>query len=162
MPESMTASGGSFVCALPGSHRVGCSAALALFRRQPQSIAACRYPPAGRTLCDMGTKSRETIYGASVRPPRSAQQRRARLPIGSPAKLGTSRMLAFQGPAPPSPPLGDALNAGLSLSRSKMPRLQHASNRRARHRSPAEDHANPRIGAIHALQRLLRGSQLSV
>jgi hypothetical protein len=38
----------------------------------------------------MGSKSRETIYGSSIR----------------------ARMLGFKGPAQPSPALGDALNAG--------------------------------------------------
>jgi hypothetical protein len=36
-------------------------------RHRPQSVAACLSIVAGRILSRMGTKSRETIYGASVR-----------------------------------------------------------------------------------------------
>ena len=98
----------------------------------------------------MGTKSRETIYGASVRPPRSAQQRRARLLIGSPAKLGTSRMLAFQGPAPPSPPLGDALNAGYLYLEVKCLGCNT-------HQTVALDIVRrPKTTSIHELERYMR------
>jgi hypothetical protein len=59
----------------------------------------------------MGTKSRETIYGASVRAAaeRAAEARKQadRLTV----EAWNKRMLAFQGPLP-SPTLGDALNAG--------------------------------------------------
>src|SRR3954466_14989281 len=60
----------------------------------------------------MGTKSRETIYGASVRAAaeRAAEARKEadRLAVDA----WNKRMLGFQGPAQPSPTLGDALNAG--------------------------------------------------
>jgi len=60
----------------------------------------------------MGTKSRETIYGASVRAAaeRAAEARKAadRLAV----EAWNKRMLGFQGPAQPSPALSDALNAG--------------------------------------------------
>jgi hypothetical protein len=60
----------------------------------------------------MGTKSRETIYGASVRAAaeRATEARKAadRLAV----EAWNKRMLGFQGPAQPSPTLGDALNAG--------------------------------------------------
>jgi len=36
-------------------------------RHRPQSVAACLSRATGRILSRMGTKSRETIYGASVR-----------------------------------------------------------------------------------------------
>jgi hypothetical protein len=56
----------------------------------------------------MGTKSRETIYGASVRAAaeRAAEARREadRLAV----EAWNKRMLAFQGPAPLSPTLSDA------------------------------------------------------
>src|SRR4029077_17609001 len=60
----------------------------------------------------MGTKSRETIYGASVR---AAAERatHARQEADTLAcEAWNKRMLAFRGPAQPSPTLGDALNAG--------------------------------------------------
>jgi hypothetical protein len=60
----------------------------------------------------MGTKSRETIYGGSVRASaeRAAEARKQadRLAVAA----WNKRMLGFQGPAQPSPTLGDALNAG--------------------------------------------------
>jgi hypothetical protein len=62
----------------------------------------------------MGTKSRETIYGASVRAAAEqaaeARKQADRLAVAA----WNARMLAFQGPAQPSPTLGDALNAGYS------------------------------------------------
>src|SRR5262245_37251419 len=63
-------------------------------------------------LLSMGNKSRETIYGASVRAAaeRAAEARRQadRLAV----EAWNKRMLGFKGPAQPSPTLGDALNAG--------------------------------------------------
>src|ERR1700731_2516722 len=60
----------------------------------------------------MGTKSRETIYGGSIR----ASARRARVARKEADRLArlalNQRILRFQGPAQPSPELGDALNAG--------------------------------------------------
>jgi hypothetical protein len=60
----------------------------------------------------MGTKSRETIYGASVRAAadRATQSRKEADRLA--CEAWNKRMLAFQGPAQPSPALGDALNAG--------------------------------------------------
>jgi hypothetical protein len=60
----------------------------------------------------MGSKSRETIYGASIRAAaeRAADARKEadRLAVEG----WNKRMLGFQGPAQPSPALGDAINAG--------------------------------------------------
>src|SRR6478609_9205875 len=62
----------------------------------------------------MGTKSRETIYGGSIRAAaeRAAEARKQadRLAV----EAWNKRMLGFQGPAQPSPTLGDALNARYS------------------------------------------------
>jgi hypothetical protein len=60
----------------------------------------------------MGTKSRETIYGASVRAA-AARATEARKDADRLAvEAWNKRMLGFQGPAQPSPALGDAINAG--------------------------------------------------
>ena len=60
----------------------------------------------------MGTKSRETLYASSVRAA-AEQAARARRDADSLACIAwTKRMLGFQGPAQPSPMMGDALNAG--------------------------------------------------
>src|ERR1700761_5747171 len=60
----------------------------------------------------MGTKSREAIYGSSLRAPTGrageARKHANRLAV----KAWNDRMLGYQGPAQPSPALGDALNAG--------------------------------------------------
>jgi hypothetical protein len=60
----------------------------------------------------MGTKSRETLYGASVRAAaeQAAEARKKADRLACDA--WNQRMLAFQGPAQPSPTLGDCLNAG--------------------------------------------------
>lgn len=60
----------------------------------------------------MTTKSRENIYGASVR---AAAQRAEEAPTTADrlaCEAWNQRMLGFQGPAQPSPALGDAINAG--------------------------------------------------
>ena len=93
---------------------------LALFDRpEPvggtSSTAICSGLPVHRDpahLLAMGTKSRETIYGASVRAAaeRATEARKEadRLAVAA----WNKRMLGFQGPAQPSPALGDAINAG--------------------------------------------------
>jgi hypothetical protein len=62
--------------------------------------------------CLMGTKSRERIYGSSVRhsAERAAEARKEA--DGLACIASNQRMLGFKGPAQPSPGLGDALNAG--------------------------------------------------
>lgn len=60
----------------------------------------------------MGTKSRESIYGSSIRASaecaRDARSRHDQLACVA----WNQRMLGYKGPAQPSPALGDALNAG--------------------------------------------------
>jgi hypothetical protein len=60
----------------------------------------------------MGTKSRERIYGASIRhaAERAAHARKEADALACDA--WNKRMLGYKGPAQPSPTLGDALNAG--------------------------------------------------
>jgi hypothetical protein len=72
----------------------------------------------GRILTRMGTKSRETIYGSSVRAAaeRAAEARKQADRLACDA--WNKRMLGFQGPAQPSPALGDAINAlGSAISK---------------------------------------------
>jgi hypothetical protein len=60
----------------------------------------------------MGTKSRDRLYGSALR----AAEERAATARKEADKLAcdawNKRMLAFKGPAQPSPTLGDALNDG--------------------------------------------------
>jgi hypothetical protein len=60
----------------------------------------------------MGTKSRETIYGSSIRASaeRAAAARKEADQLA--CQAWNQRMLGYKGPAQPSPALGDALNAG--------------------------------------------------
>jgi hypothetical protein len=60
----------------------------------------------------MGTKSRESIYGASIRASaeRAKQARKGADRLA--CEAWNQRMLGYKGPAQPSPALGDALNAG--------------------------------------------------
>ena len=60
----------------------------------------------------MGTKSRETIYGASVRAAAEQAAEARKTADRLACEAWNKRMLGFQGPAQPSPALGDALNAG--------------------------------------------------
>ena len=60
----------------------------------------------------MTTKSREYIYGSSIKASaeaaRDARKEADRLTCAA----WNQRMLGYKGPAQPSPPLGDSLNAG--------------------------------------------------
>src|SRR6476659_3335785 len=91
----------------PRSSRPLCPA-----RYPPQSVAACLSRAARRILSRMGSKSRETIYGGSMRAAaeRAAEARKQADRLA--CEAWNKRMLGFQGPAQPSPALGDALNAG--------------------------------------------------
>jgi hypothetical protein len=66
----------------------------------------------GRCSAGMTTKSREHLFGSSVRvaAERAAKARREADQLA--CKAWNMRMLGFKGPAQPSPALGDALNAG--------------------------------------------------
>ena len=79
------------------------------------STAICSGLPVHRRpahLSRMGNKSRETIYGASVRAAaeRATEARKEADKLA--VEAWNKRMLGFQGPAQPSPTLGDAINAG--------------------------------------------------
>jgi hypothetical protein len=62
----------------------------------------------------MGTKSRESIYGASVKAAAEQAAGARKTADRLACEAWNKRMLGFQGPAQPSPALGDALNAGYS------------------------------------------------
>ena len=60
----------------------------------------------------MGTKSRETIYGSTIRiSAQRAKEARKKADVLA-CEAWNFRMLGYKGPAQPSPTLGDALNAG--------------------------------------------------
>src|SRR4051794_6047791 len=74
--------------------------------------AACLSIAGGRILSRMGTKSRETIYGASIRAAAERATEARKEADRFAVEAWNKRMLGFQGPAQPSPALGGALNAG--------------------------------------------------
>jgi hypothetical protein len=59
----------------------------------------------------MGTKTRESIYGASVRTSAERAKAARRQADKLACEAWNQRMLGFRGPAQPSPTLGDAPNA---------------------------------------------------
>ena len=104
----------------------------------------------------MGTKSRESIYGASVR----ALEERATEARKRADKLAceawNKRMLAFQGPAQPSPTLGDALNAGYLYLEVKCLGC-------STHQTVALDIIRrPKTTAVHELERYMRCKDCSL
>src|ERR1700739_4909722 len=60
----------------------------------------------------MGTKSREAIYGSSIRASAERTAEARKQADGLACEAWNQRMLGYRGPAQPSPALGDALNAG--------------------------------------------------
>ena len=103
----------------------------------------------------MGSKSRETIYGASVRAAaeRATEVRKEadRLAV----EAWNKRMLGFQGPAQPSPALGDAINAGYGYLEVKC----LGGNT---HRTVALDIVRrPKATPVHELERYMRCRQCS-
>jgi ribosomal protein S27E len=98
----------------------------------------------------MGTKSRETIYGGSVRAAagRAMEARKAadRLAV----EAWNKRMLGFQGPAQPSPTISDALNAGCGYLEVRCPGCNT-------HQTVALDIVRrPKTTPVHELERYMR------
>jgi hypothetical protein len=60
----------------------------------------------------MSTRSRERIYGSSIRASAERARETRRIADLAAVKAWNDRMLGYQGPAQPSPTIGDALNAG--------------------------------------------------
>jgi hypothetical protein len=103
----------------------------------------------------MGTKSRETIYGASIRTAaeRATEARKEadRLAV----EAWNKRMLGFQGPAQPSPALGDALNAEYRYLEVKCLGCNT-------HQTVALDIVRrPKTTPVHELERCMRCRQCS-
>jgi hypothetical protein len=61
---------------------------------------------------EMGTKSRETIYGSTIRHSAERAKEARKEADRLACEAWNYRMLGYKGPAQPSPALGDALNAG--------------------------------------------------
>jgi hypothetical protein len=99
----------------------------------------------------MGTKSRETIYGASVRAAaeRATEARKEADRLA--CEAWNKRMLGFQGPAQLSPTLGDALNAGYHYLEVRCLGCDDT------HETVALDIVRrPKVTPIHELKRYMR------
>ena len=98
----------------------------------------------------MGSKSRETLYGSSVRAAaeRATQARKQADKLA--CEAWNKRMLGFQGPAQPSPALGDAINAGFGY-------LEVRCLGCDTHQTVALDIVRrPKATPIHELERYMR------
>jgi hypothetical protein len=98
----------------------------------------------------MGTKSRETIFGSSIRASaeRAAAARKEADRLA--CETWNQRMLGYKGPAQPSPALGDALNAGY-------PYLEVRCLGCDTHQTVALDIVRrPKAMPIHELERYMR------
>src|ERR1700739_3264172 len=103
----------------------------------------------------MGTKSRDRLYGTSVRiaPQRAAEARKEADKLACDA--WNKRMLAFKGPAQPSPTLSDALNTGYTY-------LEVRCLGCDTHQTVALDiERRPKATPIHELERYMRCPQCS-
>jgi hypothetical protein len=60
----------------------------------------------------MSTKSRQSIYGSSIRASAERAKEARKTADGLACTAWNYRMLGYKGPAQPSPTIGDALNAG--------------------------------------------------
>jgi hypothetical protein len=112
--------------------------------------------------CRMGTKSRESIYGSSIRASAERAKEARKEADRLACEAWNQRMLGYKGPAQPSPALGDALNAGyrylevrcLDCDTHQTVALNVVRRPKA---TPIHD-----LGTEHALQGLLADSGLSL
>src|SRR6201996_8295087 len=98
----------------------------------------------------MSTKSRESIYGSSIRASaeRAAAARKEADRLA--CEAWNQRMLSYRGPAQPSPALGDALNAGYRYLEVKCLGCNT-------HQTVALDIVRrPKTTPIHELERYMR------
>jgi hypothetical protein len=66
---------------------------------EPQGVAACRF----QFGSGMGTKSRETIYGSSIRASAERAKESRKEADRLACEAWNQRMLSYKGPAQPSP-----------------------------------------------------------
>jgi hypothetical protein len=103
----------------------------------------------------MGSKSRETIYGASIRAAAERATKARKEADRLACEAWNMRMLGFQGPAQPSPTLGDALNAGFGYLEVKCLGCNT-------HQTVALDIVRrPKATPVHELERYMRCRQCS-
>jgi hypothetical protein len=93
--------------------RAGCCVASVVPVTPSTAICSGLFVHRGRAhSLAMGNKSRETLYGSSVRAAAERATHARKDADRLACEAWNKRMLGFQGPAQPSPTLGDAINAG--------------------------------------------------
>lgn len=98
----------------------------------------------------MTTKSRQSIYGSSIRAATERANEARKEADRFAVDAWNKRMLGFRGPAQPSPTLGDALNAGF-------PYLEVRCLGCDTHQTVALDVVRrPKTTPIHELERYMR------
>ena len=117
-----------------------------LLRQDPQALAACRSSPGWRIFAPMGTKSRESIFGPSIR----ASAERAAAAAREADSLRSLEQ-AHARLSRPGAAVADARRHSqcwLPLSRSGVPWFRHAPYRCA--------HIRPKTTPIHEPERYMR------
>jgi hypothetical protein len=98
----------------------------------------------------MGTKSRETLYSASIQASAERAKEASKKADVLACQAWNQRMLGYKGPAQPSPTLGDALNAEYLY-------LEVRCNGCDTHQTVASDVVRrPKATPIHELERYMR------
>ena len=122
------------------------------------STAICSGLPVNRARAHplaMGSKSHETIYGASVWAAAEGAAEARRQADRLACEAWNKRMLGFKGPAQPSPALGDAINAGFGY-------LEVCCLGCNTHQTVALDIVRrPKTTPVHELERYMRCRQCS-
>jgi len=117
------------------------------------STAICSDLPVNRARAHplaMGSKSHETIYGASVWAAAEGAAEARRQADRLACEAWNKRMLGFKGPAQPSPALGDAINAGFGY-------LEVCCLGCNTHQTVALDIVRrPKTTPVHELERYMR------
>jgi hypothetical protein len=103
----------------------------------------------------MGTKSREYLYGSSIRYSAERAKEARKVADRLAVKAWNDRMLGYQGPAQPLPTIGDALNAGYGY-------LEVRCLGCDTHQTVALDIVRrPKTTPIHELERYMRCKECS-
>ncbi len=104
----------------------------------------------------MSTKSRQSIYGSSIRASAERAKEARKVADQLAVKAWNDRMLGYQGPAQPSPTIGDALNAGCGY-------LEVRCLGCDTHQTVALDIVRrPKATPVHELERYMRCNDCSV
>jgi hypothetical protein len=106
-------------------------------------------------LSSVGTESREVIYGSAIRYSAERAKEARKVADKLAVKAWNDRLLGYQGPAQPSPTIGDALNAGCGY-------LEVRCLGCDTHQTVALDIVRrPKTTPVHELERYMRCRQCS-